>query len=374
MSIEGKNKNLLFPRLLRAGAILSSTVALFPALAEARDSEEPPRAPEVIAPTKELIKTRELPGYHMIVSKEQREQIRASTVLIVERSKSESEDFNRNCSGTKIRYQDKEYIISAAHCVARNLKGEQPLVSVETDGWPAQNVVDVDNTDYFVSNVDDPFFNPIADVKGISIPITTKATRAKDLFGDWALLTATVEPKGGPAPRDYRDIPALNYDAKQPVPAPGEQVALTGNPATAGHHLVAATGRYLGRIKPLFFGKELDLVGIAPAGPRADACNFGASGSSALLSSGYISGPLAFRANAGYPSRKPNPGEDIKLGAQNIAYLQELTGIDLKPFVTLCLFEARTRNPKNSSADTMNALIKGLNHFPVPVPTPPGQK
>ncbi|MEK7562035.1 MAG: hypothetical protein AAB541_04200 [Patescibacteria group bacterium] len=242
-----------------------------------------------------LRRVEDLPGYEKKVSPEIRRKLAESTMRMVWRSKTASGNtpWQEWCTVTKIATHGKSYGVVAGHCFPTanaNFK--------DADAWPAQNIIGAMMNDYAIAK--DDVQNPIAIVKGISVMAPGGS--------DFALVDIeAMTNEGGDGMTDFNSIPALDYDAPQKAPIPGEQVALFSKPV-ASKLPVMATGRWLGRkwMGGLNGRQLVDIVGIDPYEPKDDACNYGASGSSAIAAGGFITGPLSMRNNIGYQSGKMN--------------------------------------------------------------------
>jgi hypothetical protein len=130
--------------------------------------------------------------------------------------------------------------------------------------------------------------------------------------------------------------------ARDPEPTAGEDVRQHTYSSRDNGSPIESTGTYLGRGGDIVSGRssDIDLVAIDPASVDLDACFYGASGSSAVLASGRITGPLSVRNTIGYgPDRVLDP-EDGDGGRWQRLQFEDTTHVDLQGVTVICGYAA----------------------------------
>jgi hypothetical protein len=303
-----------------------------------------------------------LPGYGAIVSAELRQKAKASTVQIGTQSKgaADKSTWYQNCTATKMTYQARTFVLSAAHCFADDIPkhgGPEDAVMLPR----AVNITSKATESYAILDPTIPEHQrmsaePLAFVTNIAI------NRSGD--ADWALLEVS---QNEDSDRAFGDIPGLNLqntasgysDIIPKPPVEGQNTVVYSIPQSSGNTEIMEPGTYLGRV----YGGEIgysssylyDLVGINPEDPTEDACNYGASGSQAVLADGTTTGPLAWRNNIGYPNgtREPVDGTAQHTRTDRLK-IEATTGINSDQFSTVCIYSA-------AQPDTIGSLIKVLD-------------
>lgn len=140
-------------------------------------------------------------------------------------------------------------------------------------------------------------------------------------------------------------LAALPLHTGARTPAAGQQAVAISYPAASHNRLVTSVGVYLGRVRyPEGTSRTRrlwDIVGIRPRRPHADACNYGGSGSTAILADGTVLGALGRRGNAGYPyggRLYPPDGVDTYLYILNRLVNRLLLFVPERRFSTLCSY------------------------------------
>ena len=226
-----------------------------------------------------LNKIDSLEAFGQHASPEQREMLTEATVKVGKRQKG-TEVWWQSCTGIKITDGTKNYVLSATHCFSDD------IVSLgKGGGYDAVNISQASNFEYAL--LDQSNLSP--DGSGTaSVPIESVAVSRS---ADWALIKI-----GANAPPEFAEKPSIPFELlvnSDSSPVPGEEVALFAYPGHSQGAPVAASGTYIGRIYDpglSNFGSSLDLVAINPTADSDDACYYGASGSSAVFSSGMVSG------------------------------------------------------------------------------------
>ena len=285
-----------------------------------------------------------LPGIEKLVSPEQRQLLEASTVKIAKRVKDSNSEWFESCTATKVTNGSESFILSAAHCFSSDMassggKGAVPDVL---------NMTELSSYEYAV-------FLPSKE-PGLATgePIARSSRLVIDFSGRADLALMRVDTSA-----DFDDIPAISLEDFTSVnksPNLGEQVALYGVPGSSGNVPITATGTYFGRVTGGALGSPnqfIDLVGIDPSLPAEDACNYGASGSSAVFADGSVTGALTIRNNIGYETGMKQP-EDIH-SSQYRLMIESLTGLDLGEFTTICGFAV----PDEQSFAVLQSALNG---------------
>lgn len=287
-----------------------------------------------------LVAVERLEGYGKKVSQEQRNSLEAATVKVVKRQKASTEPWQPNCTATKVRVDGNIYYATAAHCFMPDLTtmGKGGAVNEPE----AVNITDATTHDYAIISIKGENNNqPIAYMDAVSMNIQGN---------DWALMRAPENIIG------YADkMASLDLDTRI-LPTPGQEVALYSAPQANEHQAVSATGIYLGRIAdPHQPNRHLDMVGLDNIdAPNLDACNYGSSGSMAIMAEGYVTGPLAVRNNTTYGLGKPRQAaDDAAAGGRYRLEYEKALGIDSSRFTTVCGFSV-------AYTSTVPALVEGL--------------
>lgn len=299
--------------------------------------------PEQIAEAK-YVRPEYLPGARREVSPEDAEALAESLVKIYKRDRSSPDPnaWEESCSGNLITYGGTEYVVSAKHCFIPGSGGK--------GGPPAVPTFDITATykyEYMAGLPgQDPNVAPEgAPIEGISVTDS----------GDWSLLRI------GWSENDLSSREPIDIEKRSiKFPQPGESVVVYSMPAAAEGDIVRGEGVYLGTIPdPTSDMGVVDFVGISNAEtPKVDACNFGASGSLAVMASGYVTGPASYRNNLHYEPGSPDNTGDLPQSALRIKLLQEYAlGIDTSSFNTVCAYT--TNNFMTGQRDKIQALIEG---------------
>ncbi len=373
MLLAEKNSELSFSqaRLIRAGVILSAFVSLAGAetasgVAASRSlTAELPLTNDETQPHLKTIK--ELAGFGLEVTAKQRQQLKNSTIKLDAINKSNL-SIHSSCTGLKIIANSLPYIITAGHCFR--------YLDPSIEGWinsrsPQTEALDFLNptTNNYRFRIHDPTgstYATIAEVQGISIPEGR----------DYALLSidpnSIVKPppdanKAGPVPRYFDQIPRLAYKAAFAEPLAGQEAAVYSVPDANNDLAVAETGIYLGRTSPnlkkyikLPPNELFDVVAIKTSAPKNDGCQYGSSGSAAILADGHILGPLSERFNLGYGPRHKIYPPDSSLIFQKHFWrnIENDLGvrIDDPSFRTLCFYNVPSR-------ETIPVMLTGFGHY-----------
>jgi len=280
---------------------------------------------------KNLEKVDKLPGYGLEVSAEKEKLLQDSALQVVRRFKNAGPSYwQPHCTANKVSVGGEIYIVSAKHCF------DDDIVGGGKGGVPTEptaiNIINEAKHEYAV-------VEPGTELgEGIEPPILSRINGiAVDISGnDWALLN--VPHNKGPVSEAFLAKPSLEYTTST-LPTPGQEAALYGLPAASENQPIKANGTYLGRIFDDRVGNHFDLIGISADVPNKDACNFGASGSSAILSEGYATGPLAWRNNINFgESAQVNAGDDPQSGQLIRLNYEDELHLDLSGYSTICSF------------------------------------
>jgi hypothetical protein len=300
-----------------------------------------------------LKSVKQLEGYGQHVNKETAEALKRSTVMVVSQysdpNTGKTYEWQEDCSGTKISFGGANYVLSAGHCFhyAGGSKGGG-------DYPDAANILPNSYNNYGVvlPGSDDTIKTPFSNVfqaNAVSI----------DLGGrDFALMRIDSQP--GDA---FDQLPSVDANMMiNALPTQGAEVAMFGFPAAAKNEMVYGRGIYLGTIQQ-YPGSNisLDLVGVENArSSTLDACNYGSSGSSGVLSTGRILGPMHYRYNLNYDKgtsldQGDKSRDDPTFELKTVLSYEEKLGVNMRSgnFNTICAY--------NSADSTMMPmLVHGL--------------
>lgn len=216
------------------------------------------------------------------------DRLEDSVVEVVQR-RSRFSVWRQVCTGNKIRYAGRAYVVTAQHCV----RGRTDL-GVRVEG-----------------------------------EVSAVARVESRRYPDVALLV--VDGSGV-----LDSVEALDVGTGLPPGQEGAPAYAAGLPAAAGARLVTGVGEYLGRVQdPSDPDQLLDLVGLEERSPRKDACNYGASGSLGLVAPAYVLGPLAVRNNVTNKAGS-NEDDDPVVDRGNRTEMAEQLGRSLAGFPTIC--------------------------------------
>jgi hypothetical protein len=279
-----------------------------------------------------------LPGFGMRVTEQERAMLRASTVKIVDRPKGvDGAAWFDVCSGLKVSVGGADYAVTSSHCFDKEsgVKKEFPSHANGADPSTApnrpqtQNITDMLSHDFGVWTVG-------SDGMEVQDAGKTAPVSAVSISGDRDFALLKID-ESAPESAAFDALPAAPYEAGlSKAPIPGAEAAVFSLPDSNGGQIVAGKGYYLGRIKdPGDAAKEIDLVGIDPDTPADDACNFGASGSVAVIGGGYMTGPLSIRNNISNPPGS-NGGDGTSNDINNRQAMADELNLDLSKFPTVC--------------------------------------
>jgi hypothetical protein len=289
---------------------------------------------------KYLGRVEDLPAYGQRVTNDIAAIAANATVEIGVRRRHGNGKIVPHCTATKVQ-DDKGnvYVSSAAHCFA-----DPKAKASDPPGPHALNVTESQPVTYHILNPLEPL------ERRLRMPLATVSQVAVDRSGnnDIAILKANATDYAGAYAR-WDNIPAVPLGqftaiTGGPKPIAGAEVAIFSVPAANNFSRMQARGVYLGRIvlaedAP---SKVVDVVGINPGSPDEDVCNFGASGSSAIVSNTVVLGPLVERQNIGYGPNAIFQGDHDhpKVSLSSRVARESQLGIDTSQYATLCGFTA----------------------------------
>lgn len=298
-----------------------------------------------------------LPGYGKKVTPELGEQLEQSTLQISYRQKGVNEPWQESCTAEKVELNGKFYMLTSNHCFGKYEQQESKGHGGPTTYPNIRNLTKIIDADYEFAILDPTESleervnsDPVAYVTGIAVD--------ESQITDLALLSAepTEEFKAF-----FDSMPALNLNRlmdDSEEPELGQSVDVHSVPEDSDQTPVSNTGVYLGRMEISgSVSQTVDLVGLEASGPNQDACNYGGSGSMAVLASGQITGTLSWRNNTGYGKYDtyypPDaPATDVPYRLQEEQY----TGFDLDRFDTICGYTVV------KSGQTVSNLVKALDN------------
>jgi hypothetical protein len=266
----------------------------------------------------------------------ERSALRSATVELVHRADALA-SWRQECTGTKVRVDDRVYVLTARHCVSDLIDRNAvfPSLTRDVERMTAPDLHrPVDVTAVLEAGLG------IRTVEGGGRVDTSSASPVTRVVAQWYPDVALLSVAGTNA---FDAVPALVY---RPGVRPGledGETASVGLPAAASGRRVLASGTYLGRVQnPSDPTQLLDLVGLHPGSPSGDACNYGASGSLAVISPGSFTGPLAVRNNV--VNKAGSNGEDDPVfDRKDRKGMAEQLGRSLEGYATICGYAELTR-------------------------------
>ena len=286
------------------------------------------------------------------ISEAYKKQSEDATVEVLVKLKG-TNSYSPICTGNKVSDDKYIYILLANHCLEPY---ETPLNKGE-QGPSAVNITNSVSGEFFIAkpsehNPNDYKWQPISKVNNIAVD--------RSGLTDLALMQVVSN-------TSYQSLPAVplsEISTSSTSVNPGEAVSLYALPKSSNFAPASERGVYLGRFLSNRIGGlgiYVDLVGINPSSPTTDACEFGASGSTARFANGLISGPLSFRNNLGYGKSNtfyiPDNPSDSQITRFDI---EEVTGDNLNRYSTICGYSVPINNDINGATKDQNSTIQGL--------------
>lgn len=377
-----KTRPTLRQRAKRIGALIMATAALSGLTVATASAEHSPGKPSrTEAVSAKLRNPQELPGLRIHLGRETLNKIKASTVEIVSRLKidfggSPDEKWLPAATAVKVSIpgQKEPYVMTVAH-LFDSITGV--YIGAFTDSqnpkYKAENFTDLSPYEYAVvdpnANLSDRLAQRVALIDRFSISTDDK---------DVALLHPIAVPISARASysiRKFADIPAIPLKVAESAPIQGMPVALYGVPEANNFEPITISGVYLGRVfindapdnapanKVGGFNKQathrlIDLVGINPSEPQVDNCNFGTSGSMAMLPDGKLLGNLTLRTGKGYwgPDVQEHLRDSDDFYKWWVPIWENQLNVKLDGFSVICGYTVMDSN-------TPLDLVNGYKHF-----------
>lgn len=362
-------------RLRNAGAITMSALAFSGLAAPLASAEKGVSKSHGIERSYSGLKNAsELTGSKIQLSPEILNRIKASTLEIAVRPKAAIAEgteysFSPWCTAVKVSLpgQKEPFMMTAAHCFAEATGIPNGAFRDINPNNKAEDFTDRGSNEYAIvdpgdSNLSERTAQPIATVDRIIIDTNYKDVA---LLHPVATDASTIS---SALIRHFEEVPAIPLSIAEKAPLPGTPVALYGEPQSDGYEPIAGQGTFLGKVhlttiaaqgaSPQY--RQLYLVGVKPTSAEADNCNYGASGSTALLPNGQVLGILSIRSPRGYgPNHEPQQA-DVDNGAINWdekwrPVFEKQLGINLSEFSVLCGYTIMDKN-------TPQELLSGAFH------------
>jgi hypothetical protein len=375
---QEKPRPSLKQRAVKAGATAMTFAALGGVISPAAKAEHSTAAGKREAAKSKLRDPHELPGLRTHLGQETLNKIKNSTIEVGYRPKANPSfaesggNWQPNCTGVKVSLpgQKDPFIMTAAHCFG-NITGAYYGVFKDTHNPKnrAENFTALSPVDFAILDPDEIDLNqrmsqPVAIIDGISIDTDNKDVA---LLHPVPQLKSPIDSITSQGIRNFADIPAIPLSVAEKAPVQGTPVALYGEPQAGNFEPIAGTGVYLGRVwydTPKSPGsgsdstvrRQLDLVGINPPTPDKDNCNYGTSGSMALLPNGKLLGNLTLRTSHGYGADKRMQPPDSQDFDSFVRPQWELAlNVKFDSFDTICGYTVM-------DASTPRELVDGFNH------------
>jgi hypothetical protein len=303
---------------------------------------------------KDITKT---PGYGKEVSPKDKEQMRAATVKIVSRPKGSNQGWEDTCTGLKVTIGGNVYVSTAGHCLK--------YINPDTKGGADPNSRSYNAT----TLVSDDYAVQVLASDNKRGPVLPVSEISQSLNQDWALMKIPKEANssGYDAIKPVDFSAALNSHAKESAQI-GQSAVVYSLPDASNGKVLRGDGVYLGTaINVLGDSKGYEYIGLKNADtPGHDACNFGASGASALIADGHATGPASERDLIGYKDKNTslatfNFGDltSDKLG-KNTLKIEQALGVNLRPFDVVCGFAI-------GDPEVAKDLVAGFAVAPAPI-------
>jgi hypothetical protein len=316
----------------------------------------------------------ELPGFDREVSRKQEMELANSTVKILRKLKNPGQydhaGWLETCTGNIIKlsgYKGPEIIIStAAHCDSTT--GKKSGANFNTAFAPAVDLLDSSLYDFAIA---DPMENNIDTPKTVIARVKRMSVNQRGADITFMSAEPTDERQPGQNARLIKSIKPLKIKTNN-NPILGQEVALASAPAAANNRLIKDKGIYAG-MYTLYneFGKprKVAIVAINPFSPEEDVCNFGGSGSGAIMADGTTLSSLSIRVNTGYPNHELQYNDVYSYDSEgNLktsnpssfkAKVERKLRVDLSSYSTICGYSVATNK-------TFGRMMKGFTLKPPP--------
>ncbi len=236
-----------------------------------------------------------------------------------------------SCSGTLVNAGPDMYVLTAGHCVTFSQRKGSLKGAIG-------KIPDVYNA---TTQLGAQYGLQVTDKAGALVGVQPISQVIYSTAADAALMR--VE-NSGPLGEFISRSPALSaaeLDAASGFPEPGSTAVLYSYPETAGGLQVAEQEIFLGVASDMYDESRTQVyVGINPRDQTRDACFYGASGSSAGLVGGRLTGPLSMRNNESYETGPQETQATPQQRTLNRLKIEQSLGIKLDEFSTICAFAA----------------------------------
>jgi hypothetical protein len=299
---------------------------------------------------KGLRPTDNLPGRGLKVSKQRLDELKSTTLPLIERSKG-AKYWNNVGTVSLVNAEGHVRALAATHLFDYSFRLRPDV--------PAVNVLSVSPKEYGLAL---PGSSYMARRRGEKFATLTAASYRQSRIGggpDVSLANLSDDFATGPLPTPLQKMKAFDIGTRTgKPPIAGEKVGLYSFPTGVTDRPVSSYGTYLDRVAlPQITrrrGELNDIVGLNIHDAKKDPCRQGGSGSSFIARS-FISGPLSFRTSfSGQHSVPANRQEYSVDSAVTRLQIEDNLHLNLDRFNVLCAYTVI-----NNAA--VNPLLKGLD-------------
>ena len=286
--------------------------------------------------TQSLRSVTELPGYKMNVDPGTRSQLEASTQLLEGRYASDESDtrYPWETVGTAVAIKFAGQNPNARYFLASNravgVGPETGSFKLPNNPLKSANYLNITGKKFAITDK-----NANSDMQQLTFAEADGVSVNTD-GGDVSLVSVVSAGDYAQTGMRLSDVPSINWKGMAKA-KPGQQMAVYGFPY-GSNVAVKTVGRFLGTTQfhneKTGITQTVDIVGIKPKTPNADAC-IAADGSIASAKNA-TTGPLTTVINRGYPG---SPSGEVTPDAEALWRTTEQDlEVNLSKFTTLCVY------------------------------------